>query len=81
MATNSAPKKDAPVDEVKEDWLSETSYKMDHPVLDPTSDLAVQVPEGTESDSTVPLAEALKQGTPEEVFEAGKADKPTGWTE
>lgn len=87
MATNASNKKETSEKEVKdaitpkEDGNSVQEFRFDFPVLDPESPLAVQVPEGTESDPAVPLAEALKQGSAEDAHAAGKAPEPTGWTE
>jgi len=51
--------------------VSETSVQLDTVVLDPNSELAVQVPEGVGA-TTVgdpnPLAAALEAGTPEEQY-------------
>lgn len=58
-------------------WVDETAVVTDRHVLDPNSDLAVQIPEGSGasvSGHASPLAEALKRGTIEDQFSAGQKD-------
>jgi len=55
--------------------VQETHVTTDVVILDPDSDLAVQVPDhGSTAGHPNPLGEALRAGSPEEQFAA--ADKP-----